>query len=94
MKLDFVMQKVKAKARKNLNISTARILSSITSLFNYGVKKDLAIEPDKIEKKPVFHPGKKEASWNDITCSCAAGDSLILGFGNGALVCLNTRNDV
>lgn len=93
MKLDFIIQKVKAKPRKNQGVGATRLLNSLTSLFNYG-KKDLAIEPDKTEKKQMIQPGKKEVDWNDITCSCAVGDSLILGFGNGSLVSISTRIDV
>ena len=35
-----------------------------------------------------------EINWSDITCTCAVGDSLIMGFGNGALICIDTRNNV
>jgi hypothetical protein len=75
-------------------VNPTRIINSLTSFFNYGVKKDLAIEPDKIVKKQVLQPGKMEVNWNEITCTCAVGDSLIMGFGNGALVCLDTRSNV
>ena len=70
------------------------VLNSLTSFFNYGVKKDAMIEPDKVIKKPVLHPGKMDVNWDDITCTCAVGDSLIMGFGNGALVCLDTRSNI
>jgi hypothetical protein len=53
LKLDFVIQKVKSKPRNALAVSTTRILNSLTTFFNYGMKKDLAIEPDKIDRHVV-----------------------------------------
>ena len=77
-----------------MGVNPTRIINSLTSFFNYGVKKEMAIEPDKTSKKTVLQPGKLEVEWNDITCTCAVGDSLIMGFGNGALVAIDTRNNV
>lgn len=31
--------------------------------------------------------------WGEITCSCAFGDRVILGFSNGAVSCLNSHPD-
>jgi hypothetical protein len=93
-KLDFVIQKVKSKPRKNMGVNPTRIINSLTSFFNYSTKKELAIEPDKTVKKKVLQPGKMDINWSDITCTCAVGDSLIMGFGNGALICIDTRNNV
>jgi hypothetical protein len=39
-------------------------------------------------------PGRRNFDWKDISCSCACGDSLMLGFGNGAFMCIDTRNEI
>ena len=45
--------------------------------------------------KDIYQPGRnKEIDWSDITASCASGEHVILGFGNGALVCYNTQENV
>ena len=52
-------------------------------------------DADKNITKNIFQPGKnKDIDWGDITASCASGDNVILGFGNGALVCYNTQENV
>ena len=77
-----------------MGVNPTRIINSLTSFFNYSTKKEMAIEPDKTVKKTVLQPGKMEVNWSDITCTCAVGDSLIMGFGNGALISIDTRNNV
>jgi len=38
----------------------------------------------------VVLDGKKKYGWHDISATAACGDGLLLGFGNGALVAIDT----
>ena len=40
-----------------------------------------------------MQPGKKSIKWTEVSCSAASGESVILGFGNGALAVLSARGD-
>lgn len=95
--MDFVIQMVMQKPQRNKGI-TAAVRSTFTSLTNsvmsYGKKKDTFALETANQIKLKEQPGKRTFDWKDISCSCACGDTLMLGFGNGAFMCLNTRNDI
>ena len=40
----------------------------------------------------MVQDGKKKYGWNDVSATAACGDRLLLGFGNGALVCIDTSS--
>jgi hypothetical protein len=46
-------------------------------------------EVQEVEQE-VVQDGKKKYGWYEISASAACGDTLLLGFGNGALVCIDT----
>ena len=46
----------------------------------------------KEEDHVVVQDGKKEFGWNEISATAACGDALLLGFGCGALICIETSS--
>lgn len=47
-------------------------------------------EQEQENEQEVVLDGKKTYGWHDISAAAACGDALLLGFGNGALVAIDT----
>lgn len=94
---------IEAVAQKQ-NSASGSSLGFISSGLNWmgdklqGKRKRQAMsEVDKIleqnKKLQERLPGKKKAERNDISCSCASGDNVYLGFGNGALAVVDMSRE-
>ena len=61
-------------------------MSSLTSYIRRSIARKPAepLDEKEVVKKPVV-------GWTDVTASTVINDTLILGFGNGALSCLDTK---
>lgn len=51
------------------------------------------MENDEDDDPYEEHVGRKKLNMKELTCSVANGDTIILGFGNGAVAVLSTRCD-
>ena len=55
---------------------------------NSKKKEILDTEPE------VIQDGKRKHGWYEVSATAACEDVLLIGFGNGALVCLDTKINV
>ena len=55
---------------------------------NKEKKLNIETEPD------IIQDGKQKFGWYDVSATAATEDILIVGFGNGALLTIDTKNNV
>ena len=46
-------------------------------------------EAAEVEQE-IMQDGKRKVQWSEISATCVIGDSIIIGFGNGAVICIDT----
>ena len=82
---------VAEKPNKKIQSATASLLSSVGSFISSKLQRntqdDEELKIEQLKKDMMKQPGKKvKVEWDEITASCAYKHSLILGFGNGAVI--------
>ena len=90
-KIDFIIDKVRVKPQKGSVLNATQMVTSFTNFIRRSIARKPA-EPTEEDKAVAAK--KTQVGWTDITASCVIEDTLILGFGNGALACLDTKKSI